>query len=81
MTDVPAAATQLGEDLLVSFGQQLVTGIDVPALIMLIVGVLVFVGSFFLDQLWPAVRSLWSKPEDDHNPPGPDFLDSGEPQP
>ncbi len=81
LTDLPASATQLGEDLLVSFGQQLVTGVDVPALIVLIVGVLAFVGSFFLDQLWSAVSSLWAKPEDDHNPPGSDFLDSGEPQP
>ena len=81
LTDVPASATQLGEDLLVSFGQQLVTGVDVPALIVLIIGVVVFVGSFFLDRIWSALRSLWAKPENDRSPSGPDFLDRGEPQP
>ena len=81
LTDVPASATQLGEDLLVSFGQQLVAGVDVPALVVLIVGVLVFVGSFFLDRLWAVLRSLWAKPDDGRNPHGPDFLDRREPQP
>ena len=81
LTDVPAAATRLVDDILVSFGQQLAGGFDVPALVLLVIGVVVFVGSFFLDRIWSALRSLWVKPEDDRDPPGPDYLNSGEPQP
>ncbi len=81
LTDVPASATQLWEDLLVSFGQQLVGGFDVPALTLLIIGAVVFVGSFFFDRLWSALRSLWDRLNDDRRPPDPNALDSGESQP
>lgn len=69
LTDVPPSITELGEDLLVSFGKQLVAGVDVPALIVLIVGVVVFGTSFFLDRLLSPLRSLWDSPDDDQGPP------------
>ena len=79
LTDVPPSITELGEDLLVSFGKQLVAGVDVPALVVLIVGVVVFGTSFFVDRLLSPLRSLWDSPGDEQlPPPKSDAQDSGE---
>ena len=80
LTDVPPSVTELGEDLLISFGKQLVAGVDVPALIVLIVGVVVFGTSFFVDRLLSPLRSLWTDADDDRRQPAStDFQDSGGP--
>ena len=51
VSGVPPSVTDLGGDLLVSFGDQLATGMATPALIVLIVGALIFVASFFVDYV------------------------------
>ncbi len=57
--DVPASVNALGGDLLVSFGKHLVGGIDGPALVVLIIGAVLFFASFFvflLRRRFPGVR-------------------------
>ena len=51
VSGVPASVTDLGGDLLVSFGQQLSTGFAGPALIVLIIGALMFGASFFVNYV------------------------------
>ncbi len=73
LTDVPPSVIGLAEDLLVSFGKQLVAGVDIPALVALIVGVVVFGASFFVDRLLASLRSIWEDPDsEDRRPPGSD---------
>ena len=48
VSGMPASVTDLGGDLLVSFGNQLTTGIAAPALTLLIIGALLFGASFFV---------------------------------
>ena len=50
---VPNSVTDLGGDLLVSFGEQLTSGIDGPALTLLIIGALFVGASFFAFLLGP----------------------------
>jgi hypothetical protein len=57
---VPASVNALGGDLLVSFGKHLTSGIDGPALAVLIIGAALFGASFFvflLRRLFPGVRA------------------------
>ena len=59
VSDIPPSVTDLVGDLLVSFGNQLAEGIAAPALILLIVGALLFGASFFvfrLSRFIPGVR-------------------------
>ena len=53
ISGVPTSVTELGGDLLVSFGKQLTGGIDGPALTLLIIGALLFGASFFAFLLGP----------------------------
>ena len=53
ISGVPTSVTDLGGDLLVSFGKQLTGGIDGPALTLLIIGALLFGASFFAFLLGP----------------------------
>ena len=51
VSGIPASVTDLGGDLLVSFGNQLTTGIAAPALTLLIIGALLFGASFFVNYV------------------------------
>ena len=53
ISGVPSSVTDLGGDLLVSFGKQLTSGIDGPALELLIIGALLFAASFFAFLVGP----------------------------
>lgn len=53
ISGVPPSVTDLGGDLLVSFGKQLTSGIDGPALILLIIGALLFGASFLAFLVGP----------------------------
>ena len=47
MSNVPPAVTDLGTDILVSFGSQLTDGFVAPSITMLTFGIILFGGSFF----------------------------------
>ena len=47
VTDVPQAVTDLGGDILVSFGTRLTEGIAGPSITLLVIGVILFGASFF----------------------------------
>ena len=53
ISGVPNSVTDLGGDLLVSFGKQLTSGIDGPALTLLIIGALLVGASFFAFLIGP----------------------------
>ena len=53
ISGVPSSVTDLGGDLLISFGKQLTSGIDGPALTLLIIGALLFAASFFAFLIGP----------------------------
>ena len=46
-TDVPQAVTDLGGDILVSFGMQMTDGIAGPSITLIVIGVILFGASFF----------------------------------
>ena len=58
VTGVPPSVTELGGDLLVSFGQQLTSGFAGPALAVLIIGALLFGASFFINYVLLLLRLL-----------------------
>jgi len=58
ISGVPNSATDLGGDLLVSFGKQLTGGIDGPALTLLIIGALLFGASFFAFLIGPLLLPI-----------------------
>ncbi|MDA1128688.1 MAG: hypothetical protein O2913_08320 [Chloroflexi bacterium] len=47
ISDVPPSVTDLGGDLLISFGTQITSGIAGPSLLLLIIGLILFAASFF----------------------------------
>lgn len=51
VSGMPSSVTDLGGDLLVSFGNQLTSGFAAPALILLIIGALIFGASFLVDYV------------------------------
>ena len=77
----PPSVTDLGGDLLVSFGNQLTSGFAAPALILLIIGALIFGASFFINYvlfLWKLILmplrlllGLIRRPRGNRPPPGP----------
>ena len=58
ISGVPNSVTDLGGDLLVSFGKQLTGGIDGPALTLLIIGALLFGASFFAFLIGPLLLPI-----------------------
>ena len=58
VTGVPPSVTDLGGDLLVSFGQQLTSGVAGPSLTVLIVGALLFGASFFINYVTFLLRLI-----------------------
>ena len=56
VTGVPPSVTELGGDLLGSFGEQLSSGFAGPALIVLIIGALLFGASFFINYVMLLLR-------------------------
>ena len=47
VTDVPPSVTDLGRDILISFGSQLTDGLVGPSLTLLIIGAILLGSSFF----------------------------------
>ena len=58
VTGVPAAVTDLGGDLLVSFGTQITSGIAGPSLNLLIIGALLLAASFFTVPIKIGLRGI-----------------------
>ena len=58
VSGVPPSVTDLGGDLLVSFGQQLTSGFSAPALTLLIVGAVLFGASFFVFLVRPFIPGV-----------------------
>ena len=58
VSGVPPSVTDLGGDLLVSFGQQLSSGFAGPALIVLIIGAVMFGASFFVNYVLLLLKIL-----------------------
>ncbi len=56
VTSIPPSVTDLGGDLLGSFGQQLTSGFAGPALVVLIVGAMLFGASFFIGYVMLLLR-------------------------
>ena len=59
VTDVPQAVTDLGGDILVSFGMQMTDGIAGPSITLMVIGVILFGASFFtivIKRFIPFVR-------------------------
>ena len=56
--DVPAAAVNLAGDLLESFGRQATSGYLIPALVVLIVGIVLIAASFGADALLGAAKKV-----------------------
>ena len=77
VTDVPQAVTDLGGDLLISFGTQITSGIAGPSLTLLIIGVILFGASFFTGPIQGGLggikRSIFflNKPGKPHKPAKP----------
>ena len=58
VTEIPPSVTDLGGDLLVSFGTQLTDGLAGPSLTLLIIGALMFAVSFVIALLGPPAMLL-----------------------
>ncbi|PKB70661.1 MAG: hypothetical protein BZY87_09010 [SAR202 cluster bacterium Io17-Chloro-G6] len=58
VTDVPQAVTDLGGDLLISFGTQVTSGIAGPSLTLLIVGAVLLAASFFTVPIKIGARAI-----------------------
>ena len=58
VSGTPPSVTDLGGDLLVSFGQQLTSGFSAPALTLLIVGAVLFGASFFVFLVRPFIPGV-----------------------
>lgn len=78
---IPPSVTDLGGDLLVSFGNQLTSGVAAPALALLIIGALLFGASFFINYVllvWKLILiplrlplGLIRRPRGNRPPPAP----------
>jgi hypothetical protein len=55
ISDIPAAVSNLGGDILRSFAEKLVSGIDEPALILIIIGATLCISSFFVFLVRPYI--------------------------
>lgn len=55
VSPIPSSVSRLATDLLVSFGHNLTNGISGPALTVLIVGLVLFVASFFIFTIKPFI--------------------------
>ena len=58
VTGVPPAVTDLGGDILISFGTQITAGITGPSLLLLILGAILFGASFFTPLLITGLNSI-----------------------
>ena len=58
LTDAPPSVTGLAVDLLGSFGERLVGGVDGPALVLLVIGALLFGASFFINYAMLMLRLI-----------------------
>ena len=58
VTGIPPSVTDLGGDLLVSFGQQLTSGFAGPSLAVLIIGAVLFGASFFINYVTLLLRLI-----------------------
>ena len=55
VSDIPASVSDLGSDILRSFTEQLVSGLDGPALVLMVVGAVLYVSSFLVFLIRPYI--------------------------